>query len=126
MADEKFDYDEARQDAFDLIFFWGVDGQVIIKGVVSGGFDANGDPLPSTPDAFIDGLITPAINASEKEINGTSILKGDKFVFFHSDIAPEINNQTVIGGQSLRIIAINDQNSPDDVINIYRELQLRV
>ena len=106
-----------------MISNYGQPSQVIKKGA-TGGTDAWGDPKPDEPDTVIDGIITPWLDAKTREIDGENILRGDGFVYFHSDVAPEINMQTTINGKTFRIVDTKALNSVDD-INVYRRLQLR-
>ena len=117
------DYAGDRQLAEDLITEYGAASAVIKKGT-TGGTDAWGDPKPDEPDIVINGTITPWLDAKTREIDGENILRGDGFVYFHSDTAPEINMQTTINGKTFRIVDTKVLDSVDD-INVYRRLQLR-
>lgn len=118
------DYNADRAVAEELIKEYGQPSTVIKKGV-SGGKDAWGDPIADTPDTVINGIITPWLAAKDSEVNNTSVLMGDGFVFFHSDTAPGIGMQTTLNGQTYRIQDIKKLDSVDG-INVYRKLQLRV
>lgn len=118
------DYNADRAAAKEQIEEWGQPSTVIKKGV-TGGDDEWGDPIADIPDVTINGIITPFLAAKKAEINDTSVLMGDGFVFFHSDIAPEIGYQTTLNGQTYRVVNMKVLNSVDD-INIYRKLQLRI
>lgn len=118
-----FDYDGARAEAFALISEYGEAGQVVLKGT-KGGFDSEGNATPDVPDVVIDGTITPLLQYRTREIDGTNILSGDTFVFFHSETAPEINMQVTINSKTLRIINIYKLDSVGGV-NVFRKLQLR-
>lgn len=120
-----FDYVDARQAAEEIINDFGKPGQVIKKGVPSGGFDNNGNPIPPTPDVIIDGIVTPKLDFKKSEIDGTAIQRGDSFAFFHSDTKPEIDMQITLNSTTFRIISIKDLTSVDD-INVFIRLQLRV
>ena len=120
----EFDYAQARATAEKIISKFGVAGAVIKKGSI-GGNDEWGDPIADIPDVTIDGIVTPFMAAKKAEIDDTNVLMGDGFVFFHSDIAPEIGMQTTLNGQTYRIVNMKVLNSVDD-INIYRKLQLRI
>lgn len=118
-----FDYSGARNEAYSIISEYGQTGSVIKKGV-TGGDDEWGDPIADIPPVTINGIITPFLAAKKAEVDDTNVLMGDGFVFFHSDIAPEIDMQTTLNGITYRIIAMNVLNSVDG-INVYRKLQLR-
>lgn len=120
-----FNYNDARNSAEEIITFFGKPGQVIKKGVPSGGFDDNGDPISSTPDEIINGIITPLLRFKKSEIDGSAIKIGDTFVFFHSDSEPLIDMQVTLNSKTFRIIDIITLSSVDD-INVFRRLQLRV
>lgn len=119
-----FDYASARLTAQSLINNFGGAGQAIKKGT-TGGYDSGGDPLPDEPDVIIDGLVTPLLQYKTMEIDGTKIKHGDSYVFFHSEIEPEINMQITIDGKTLRIIDSYKLGSIDGV-NVFRKFQLRV
>jgi len=118
------DYARARASAKRMISNYGQPSQVIKKGIAAGEPDAWGDISPAEPDTVIDGIITPWLDAKTGEIDGENILRGDGFVYFHSDTAPEINMQTTINGKTFRIVNTKVLDSVDD-INVYRRLQLR-
>lgn len=118
-----FNYAGARATAENLIKKFGQAGTIIVKGV-SGGYDENGDVAADTPDTTISGTITPLLQYSNKEVDGDSILKGDAYVFFHSDTAPQVNNQVVLNGKDFRIVDIISLTSVDG-INVFRKIQLR-
>ena len=118
------DYLGDRQLAEELITEYGAASTVIKKGIAAGEPDAWGDISPAEPDIVINGIITPWLDAKTREIDGKNILRGDGFVYFHSDTAPEINMQTTINGKTFRIVDTKVLDSVDD-INVYRRLQLR-
>lgn len=118
-----FDYNRARALALKVITKYGKAGTVIEKGT-TGGFDDSGNSTPDTPDTIINGTITPLVQYKTKEIDGKSILTGDSWVFFHSDIEPRINMQVTLNSKTFRIIETFPLSSVDD-INIFRKLQLR-
>ena len=119
-----YDYAAARKLALKVITKFGAPGSVVKKGVSGGGFDNNGDPIPDSPDVTILGTVTPLVRFKTSEIDGETILKGDSWVFFHSEVEPEVDMQTTINFETFRIVAIGDLSSVGDV-NIFRRLQLR-
>ena len=102
-----FNYVGARAEAKAIIELYGQPSTVIKKGV-TGGKDEWGDPIPDEPDIVIDGIITPFLRAKSSEIDDTTVLMGDGFVFFHSDTAPEVDMQTTLNGVTYRIVAISN------------------
>ena len=119
----KFDYDNSRLTAEKLITKFGQPNTVKIKGN-DGGFDEFGDPIPPVPDTFINGITTPLLQYKSAEIDGETIQYDDSYIFFHSDIAPEIGNHTEINGKIFRVVDLMTLTSVDN-INVYRKLQLR-
>lgn len=122
MAD-KFDYAKARATAEALITKFGEPTTLIIKGQ-AGGFDEFGDVVPDTPDTEITGIATPLLRYKRDEIDNSSILEDDAYIFFHSDDEPLIGMQHTQNGVTYRIISIVDITSVDGT-NVYRKLQLR-
>lgn len=118
-----FDYEQAREDAEALIVEFGAAGQLILKGS-TGGFDAFGNVTADTADAIISGTVTPLIGYKTREINDTSIKRGDSYVFFHSTGEPTINMTIEIGGDTFRVIDIYKLGSVGG-INVLTKLQLR-
>jgi hypothetical protein len=118
-----FDYDAAREIARQTIEKYGGAGQAIKPGA-TGGFDSSGNVTPDIADVIIDGIITPLVLYTIKEINGTSIKEGDSWVYFQSDTKPDVNMQITLNGVTLRIVAIPTVTSISGV-NIYQKLQLR-
>lgn len=119
-----YDYAAARKLALKVITKFGAPGSVVQKGVSGGGFDNNGDPTPDSPDVTILGTVTPLVRFKTKEINETTIKTGDSYVFFASDVSPEIDMQITINFDTFRIVGLIELSSVDDV-NIFRRLQLR-
>lgn len=118
-----FDYEQAREDAEALIAEFGDAGQLILKGS-AGGFDAFGNVTTDTADLIISGTVTPLIGYKTREINDTSIKRGDSYVFFHSTGEPAINMTIEIGGDTFRVIDIYKLDSVGG-INVFTKLQLR-
>ena len=120
-----FDYDKARVVAKGLIEKFGQSGSVIKKGAAVSEPDQWGDIVTvSTPDIVISGTTTPLLQYKSSEIDGTRIKSGDSYVFFHSELDPEINMLTTVNGVTFRIQDMSTLDSVDG-INIFRKLQLR-
>jgi len=119
-----YDFDASRKLALRVITKFGAPGSVVKKGVTGGGFDNNGDPIPDSPDEIILGTITPLVQFKSHEVDGEAIQSGDSYVFFHSEVEPEIDMQTTINFKTFRIVDTIILSSVDDV-NIFRRLQLR-
>ena len=119
------DYNRARNDALNVIKFYGAAGQVIKKGADGGGLDVNGDPEPATPDVIINGTITPKLQFKSSQIDGTNVIMGDSFIYFHSDTNPEIDMQTTLNGETYRVVDIMSLSSVDN-IRVFTRLQLRI
>lgn len=118
-----YNYERARDTAMRAITKYGSFGQLVKKGV-AGGYDNDGNPTPSTPDVAIDGIITPLVKYTSKEVDGSSIIAGDSWVYFHSEDEPSIGMQATVNGVVFRVIDIHQLSSVDGT-NIYRKLQLR-
>lgn len=118
-----FDYAQARALALRVITKYGGPGSVVRKGI-SGGFDDNGVVAADTPDFTIDGTITPLIQYKTNEIDNSSILQGDAWVFFDSTTEPEVGMHVTLNSRTFRIVKVFPLSSVDDV-NIFRKLQLR-
>lgn len=117
------DYTAKRATAEKLITNAGEPAQVIKKGI-TGGYNADGDVVPDTPDTVIDGVVTPIFSYKLSEIDGERIIAGDGYAFFYSDDVPEINSTIEINSIDYRIIDIPSLTSAGGV-NVYRKLQLR-
>tara|TARA_R110002096_G_scaffold167979_3_gene338396 strand:+ start:110 stop:478 length:369 start_codon:yes stop_codon:yes gene_type:complete len=118
-----FDYVNANAVAVKLITKFGQAGQVIKEGNASG-WDSSGNVIPTQPDITIDGIVTPLLQYKKHEIDGEHILATDSYVFFSSNVAPEIDMMITINSQKFRIQNLVILTSVDD-INVYRRLQLR-
>jgi hypothetical protein len=118
-----FDYDDARDLALELINEFGEAGEVIQVGS-TGGYDAFGDVTPAVADVVISGIVTPILDYANSEIDGANVIAGDGYVYFHSDIAPEIDMQLTINSKTFRVINVISLDSVGGV-NVYRALQLR-
>ena len=118
-----FDYAQARLTAAKIIAKFGADGQFIKKGN-GGGYDDFGDVLPPEPDVIIDGKVSPLLGYKQHEIDGERILATDSFVFFHSEIEPEIDYQITINGDTYIAKSIKSLESVNG-IKVYTKIQLR-
>ena len=119
-----FNYSEARATAEALIGEFG-ESATLVKPGTDAGYDPNtGDPIPSAPGSYVDGLITPLLSYKSTEVDGELIQTGDSYCFFHSDEAPEIGMALTINGHDWRVVSIVDLTSVDSV-NVFRKLQLR-
>ena len=119
-----FDYGEARETAEALIGEFG-ESATLAKPGTDAGYDPNtGDPIPSTPGSYVDGLVTPLLSYKSTEVDGELIQAGDSYCFFHSDEAPEIGMILTVNWLDWRVVSIVDLTSVDGV-NVFRKLQLR-
>ena len=119
-----FDYSEARATAEAIIGEFG-ESATLSKPGTDAGYDPNtGDPVPSTPGSYVNGLVTPLLSYKSSEIDGELIQAGDSYCFFHSDEAPGIGMVLTINGHDWRVVSIVDLTSVDGV-NVFRKLQLR-
>lgn len=119
-----YNYIRAKEIAARAILKYGEAGQVTLKGS-SGGFDDSGDATPDTPDTVINGIITPLVAYTTREIDDKTILNGDSWVYFDSETEIEVNMQTTLNGVTFRIVKVFKLSSVDDIV-IYRKLTLRV
>lgn len=119
-----YDYAAARKLALKVITKFGAPGSVVKKGVSGGGFDNNGDPIPDSPDVVILGTTSILVDFKTNEIDGQTILQGDSYILFHSEVEPEVDMQTTIDFETFRIVGVKKLTSVDG-INISRRLQLR-
>lgn len=119
-----FNYAEKRATAEKLITKFGGSGSFVVPGN-DGGFDPNtGDNIPAQPDVSIDGIITPALQFKQQEVDGETVQWGDAYVFFHSDNEPPIGALTTINGVTWRCVRVMELTSVDGV-NVYRKVQIR-
>ncbi len=118
-----FDYVGARTLAKELITTFGGAGSFVKKGS-TGGYDSSGNLTPDTPDVVITGLTTPLLSYKNMEIDGSTIISGDSYLFFHSETAPTIGMQTTVNGIEFRVVDLITLTSVDN-INVYRKIQLR-
>lgn len=118
-----FDYEAAKRTATNVILKYGAAGQVIKKGVTEG-FDDSGNATGSTSDVIIHGLITPLVLYTTKEIDGTSIISGDSWVYFQSEAAPDVGMQVTLNSVTLRVTAKPSVVSVGGIV-LYYKLQLR-
>jgi hypothetical protein len=119
-----YNYPASRKQAQRIISKFGAPGSVVKKGEPGGGFDVNGDPVAASPDVTLFGTVTPLVRFKTGEIDGTTILKGDSWVFFNSETSPEIDMQITLNFETFRIVDLEKLTSVDD-INVFRRLTLR-
>ena len=120
----KQDYNKARATAERLITKYGAAGTVVIEGN-DGGYDsATMQPISATPDVTINGTVTPVMPYSSREIDGSTILSTDGFVYFHADSIPTIGATHTQNGKLYRVQGVKTLTSVDGV-NVYTKLQLR-
>lgn len=120
----KFNYVKMRALAQKLIDKFGGDAQFIKDGQ-SGGFDPDtGSQTPDTPPIVIDGISTPLLSYKSSEIDGTVIKIGDGYIFFHSDIEPEIDMKITLNGDVFRAINLTKLTSVQGV-KVICKVQLR-
>lgn len=119
-----FDYSEARATAEALIGEFG-ESATLVKPGTDAGYDPNtGDPIPSIPGSYVNGLVTPLLSYKSTEVDGELIQTGDSYCFFHSTEAPVIGMILTVNGHDWRVVSIVDLTSVDGV-NVFRKLQLR-
>lgn len=119
-----YNYPASRKQAARIILKFGAPGSVVKKGNPGGGSDVNGDPIAASPDEMFFGTVTPLVRFKTSEIDGTTILKGDSWVFFNSETSPEIDMQITLNFETFRIVDLEKLTSVDD-INVFRRLTLR-
>ena len=120
----RFDYGKMRALAQKLIDKFGGEAQ-FIKAGQQGGYDPDtGNQTPDTPPVTIDGLSTPLLSYKSSEIDGTVIKMGDGYVFFHSDIEPEIDMKITLNGDTFRAINLTKLTSVQGV-KVVCKVQLR-
>ena len=120
-----YNYNKAREQAKKIISKFGSASSLVRKGL-TGGFDSEGNVEADSPDILINGIATPLVSYTSKEIDGTSIISGDAWVLFHTDSATiiEIDMQITINSKTFSVKNIERLSSVGD-INIYTKLQLR-
>ncbi|GAG97019.1 unnamed protein product [marine sediment metagenome] len=118
-----YNYTTARATARRSILKYGSTGEVVQKGQ-TGGYDDNGGVVADTADVTITGVITPLVLFADEETNGTSIIKGDSWVYWQSDTAVAVDMQVTLNSETFKIKAVTAVQSIANVI-IYERLQLR-
>lgn len=117
----KFDYPEAREEADDIISFFGGKGSFVR--VASGAIDqATGEQAPSI-SREIEGVISPPVPYKTIEIDGTSVLRSDSYVYFDGEEI-EINDTTTINGKTYRAVSVAGAKSVSGTL-VYQKVQLR-
>ena len=94
-----FDYVEARAVAEELINEFGDPLQLTLPGE-DAGRDPYGRPTAGTAATVIDGICSPLLDYKDglKETNGSEIIMGDKFCYYHSDTNPVIGMELTANG----------------------------
>ena len=119
----EFDYQQAATDARLIIGDFGRSGAFVVQGV-SGGFDPiTGDTLADTADTAISGLVTPVLMYRNSEIDGTTIIQGDGYVYFSGDSVP-VGATLTVNGDTYRAVNIIKLQSLDGVM-VYQKIQVR-
>lgn len=124
-----FDYVDARTIAEELLLEFGDTKQLVTKGK-AGGRNAKGQIEDATPDTFITGLCSPLLDYDSGtmqgaiETNGSEIIAGDKYAYYHSDSEPAINMQLDVNGIIYRVQSVVWLSALDGT-RIYTKLQLR-
>ena len=116
-----FDYAKSRVTAEKIITKFGQASKVYSKGETT--TDMLGNTITIGGEE-IQGIISPKLAYSSNEIDGENIIKGDGYVFFHSDTEPSIGMLTDLNSETLRVVSVEKLDSVDN-INVYRKLQLR-
>jgi len=118
-----FNYTNARLTATKLITKFGEAANFVIKGN-DGGYDDDGNVIAPQPDTNISGIVTPLLRYKSKEVNETTILTGDTYVFFDSNNDVPVGAVITINGDTLRAVNSEELTSVSGV-NVYRKIQLR-
>ncbi len=118
-----FNYSGARSTAQTLIAKFGQSVPLITKGN-TGGYDDSGNVLAPTPDTQITGTTTPILRYKSHDVDGSSILTSDGYVFYHSASQAEKGMYITISGDELRVVRVTELKSVGG-ISILTKLQLR-
>ena len=89
-----------------------------------GGVDGLGRPKPPVPRVDINGLATGLLNYNSKEIDGSLIKMGDAYIFFHSEVKPDIGMYHEANGKVYRVQDIDPIESRDGIVALCK-IQLR-
>lgn len=117
----KFDYFKAQSTAKKLVDKFG--GPTIATKVTQVEIDpATGEVISGIERTF-DGCVTPPLQATTREIDGESVLRGDAFCYFDGDEA-EIGCLFEINGATYRAVNIEKLKSVSGVL-VYQKVQLR-
>lgn len=122
-----FDYLDAQQTADELIEFFGSSSSIYTPAIDGGGYDNNGNPLPSQPREDILGLATPVLSYKKDEIDGDVIQATDGYIFFSPDDksqAIKIGMLYESSGKKYRVQDLSGITS-NDGIKVYQKVQLR-
>lgn len=115
MADAAF-YAEMLATANELLDFFGQSGTAIVPGATTG--DAF-NPTPGTPAS--SSIILVEIDFQQKEIDGTTVLQGDKRLIIKADAPSLIPSSTQIsyGGVTHQVIGPVVPLNPGGTLMIY-------
>lgn len=116
-------YDNGRLLAEKLITKFGAPATVYTP-AQDGGTDPFGQPKPDTPRVDINGIATGKLSYTNDEIDGTIVLEGDCYIFFHTDGAPTVGMYHDVNGDTYRVTGVERLESRDDVVALIK-LQLR-
>ncbi|MCP4280978.1 MAG: hypothetical protein GY776_13375, partial [Alteromonas sp.] len=77
----------------------------------TGGYDDSGNVLAPTPDTSITGTTTPILRYKSHDVDGSSILTSDGYVFYHSNSQAEKGMYITISGDELRVVRVTELKS---------------
>ena len=117
----KFDYVKAQATAKKLVEKFG--GTTIATKVTQPEIDPATGESYSSIDRTFDGYVTPPLQATTKEVDGESILRGDAFCYFDGDEV-DVGCFFEIIGATYRAVNIEKLKSVSGVL-VYQKVQLR-
>lgn len=118
-----FDYVDAKATADNIIAEFGGSGTFIVKGADGGFNPETGDVIAAQPDVSVTGFVTPAIGYKSREIDGTTILMGDCYVFFSGALVP-VGAVITLNNETYRVVNVSRLQSLSNVV-VYQKVQLR-
>lgn len=120
-----FNYEEAYQDAIEIISEFGETHTLTKKGT-TGGYDDFGQPIADEPDVVLTGVMSPLLSfkADDIEVSGEKIRIEDKFCFFDANQIAEVGMQTTANGQTWRVQSVDVLASLTGV-KVLQKIQLR-
>lgn len=111
-----FDYNQAAQDAYELISEFGVAITLTLYGNEAGGFDPiTGDELASSADIVVNG-VGVMVDYRSDEIDGTNIIQGDAKILCSLVGTPEINMVVNFNSKAWRVVGIKTLQPAGEVI----------